>query len=178
MKHKLNNKSGFTLIEVIIVVIILGVLAGLALPRIVGQVARSRSVEAANEMGVIMRALDSCVNPSILPANSSGQNLTALQACDTFAEIGVTAPAAAAGGASFNYADPFTVTSIAAVPAAVFTAAGAVTSGNTIRVIATYAPGGVASAADTITFTYDASTGGAPVAGKVSAGIFGGIRWQ
>ena len=177
---KLNNKSGFTLIEVIIVVIILGVLAGLALPRIVGQINRSRSAEAVNELGVIMRAIDACVNGRLVAANLAAANLTALSACDTFAEIGVTAPALA-NGANFTYggtaAAPWAKTSVDAIPAAVIAVGGAITSGNTISVVATYGGPG-AAAADLITFIYDGSLGSVPVNGKFSGGIFGGVRWQ
>jgi len=48
------------LLELIIVIIIVGVLAGLALPRFFRMIERSRSVEAMNYIGNIRRALDRC----------------------------------------------------------------------------------------------------------------------
>lgn len=55
-----NNKSGFTLLEIIIVIIIVGVLASLALPRFFETVEFSRSNEAMNMLGSAKRAADRC----------------------------------------------------------------------------------------------------------------------
>ncbi|MBF0388331.1 MAG: prepilin-type N-terminal cleavage/methylation domain-containing protein [Candidatus Omnitrophica bacterium] len=55
------RKSGFTLIEIIIVIVILGVLASLAVPRLVAQIEASSSAEAMQMLGVIKRAFVSCV---------------------------------------------------------------------------------------------------------------------
>lgn len=55
-----NNKSGFTLLEIIIVIIIVGVLASLALPRFFSTVEFSRSTEALNNLGVLRQAFERC----------------------------------------------------------------------------------------------------------------------
>lgn len=55
-----NNKSGFTLLEVIIVIIIVGVLASLALPRFFSTVEFSKSSEALSNMGVVRQAIERC----------------------------------------------------------------------------------------------------------------------
>lgn len=47
------NRKGFTLVELIMVVIIIGVLAATALPQYVGFVERARAAEAINKIGVI-----------------------------------------------------------------------------------------------------------------------------
>ena len=55
-----NNKSGFTLLEIIIVIIIVGVLASLALPRFFKTVEFSKSAEALNALGVVRQAMERC----------------------------------------------------------------------------------------------------------------------
>ena len=179
MEKKLNNKSGFTLIELIIVVIILGVIAGLALPRVVAQINRAYSTEATYQLGVIMRQIDQCVGASIVNGSTAAANLVILQNCDTLGEIGVAAPPV--GTARFRYdggvaASNFTTASVAepALPAALV-------AGNTVAVTATFlaAPGGADFApASTIRFAYDGGIGGVPVANKTSTGVFAGIQWQ
>ena len=57
---KMNNKSGFTLLEIIIVIIIVGVLASLALPRFFATVEYSRSTEALAAATAIRQALERC----------------------------------------------------------------------------------------------------------------------
>lgn len=58
--YKLNNKSGFTLLEIIIVIIIVGVLASLALPRFFATVEYSRSTEALSSIAAIRGAMERC----------------------------------------------------------------------------------------------------------------------
>ena len=58
MKRK--NK-GFTLLEIIIVVIIVGVLASLALPRLFSTVEFSRSTEAMATIGSVRQAMERCM---------------------------------------------------------------------------------------------------------------------
>ncbi|NCR67539.1 MAG: prepilin-type N-terminal cleavage/methylation domain-containing protein [Microcystis aeruginosa LL11-07] len=53
--NKKNRNKGFTLIELLVVVIIIGVLAAIALPNLLGQVARGRQAEARNNLGTINR---------------------------------------------------------------------------------------------------------------------------
>ena len=55
LRNKKGNK-GFTLIELLVVVIIIGVLAAIALPNLLGQVAKGRQAEARNTLGTINRA--------------------------------------------------------------------------------------------------------------------------
>ena len=57
--NNLRNKKGekgFTLIELLVVVIIIGVLAAVALPNLLGQVAKGRQAEAKNNLGALNRA--------------------------------------------------------------------------------------------------------------------------
>jgi len=52
------HKKGFTLLELLIVVIILGVLASIALPQYVATIEKARSGEAVINIGAIRVALD------------------------------------------------------------------------------------------------------------------------
>ena len=57
---KLSNRSGFTLLEVIIVIIIIGVLASLALPRFFSTVEYSRGTEAMQAITTIRQSMERC----------------------------------------------------------------------------------------------------------------------
>ncbi|CCI31821.1 type IV pilin-like G/H family protein [Microcystis sp. T1-4] len=54
--NKKNRNKGFTLIELLVVVIIIGVLAAIALPNLLGQVAKGRQAEARTHLASINRA--------------------------------------------------------------------------------------------------------------------------
>ena len=55
-----NNRSCFTLLEIIIVIIIVGVLASLALPRFFSTVEFSRSTEALTSITAVRQAMERC----------------------------------------------------------------------------------------------------------------------
>ena len=82
---KLNKKSGFTLLEIIIVIIIIGVLASLALPKFFQTINFAKSTEALNTLGEIRRAADRC---AMLAGGSSADYST----CNTFAALGMDVP--------------------------------------------------------------------------------------
>lgn len=126
-----NNKSGFTLLEIIIVIIIVGVLASLALPRLFNTLAYSRSTEALNSIGVLKRAADRC--SMAVEAITGAPDYSV---CVTFAELGVEDPSTAAG-AYFTYG------------------AGAALAGTVWTLVATDIAAG-----DTITFDYDVTGAG------------------
>ena len=89
----MKRNKGFTLLEIIIVVIIVGVLASLALPRLFSTVEYSWSTEAFAAMGTIRSAMERC-----LIKKGAGDYVN----CDTFAEIDIPDPGLEAG-AHFAY---------------------------------------------------------------------------
>jgi len=114
MKLK-NNKSGFTLLEIIIVIIIVGVLASLALPRFFKTINYSRATEALNIMSTAKRMIDRC---AIAEGAVTGAAAPVYNAnCDTWDEIGMVNPTGV-GGATFQ---AWTEPAFAAGPPITFT---------------------------------------------------------
>jgi general secretion pathway protein G len=54
---KAMNAHGFTLVEIMVVIVILGVLAALIVPRVVGRADEARAVAAKQDIAAIMQAL-------------------------------------------------------------------------------------------------------------------------
>ena len=59
--NRLNQKKGFTLIEIIVVLIIVGVLASIALPNLFQNIAKSKGAEALAQMGAMKSTIEACV---------------------------------------------------------------------------------------------------------------------
>jgi len=52
-----QNQRGFTLIEIMVVVVILGILAALVVPRVIGRTDDARAVAAKQDVAAVMQAL-------------------------------------------------------------------------------------------------------------------------
>lgn len=157
MKLK-NNKSGFTLLEIIIVIIIVGVLASLALPRFFRTVEFSRSTEAVNTLGSMKRAADNC---SMM--GGGAQNYTT---CTTFNALGMDDPGVSPG-AHFCYTIAYAAPNLTMTGKRNSADGGDGAGDYTDTVSCT------AGAGSTITFTLNTTTG---VLTKAGTGPFSGIR--
>lgn len=148
--YNVRNNKGFTLLEIVIVLIIVGVLASVAMPALFSNVEKSRSSEALNTLGVIKRAVESCA------AQFNGSTVT----CNTWNALGMADPswnAATNASANFTYALP----------------AGLAANGSyTLVATRSTANSGVA-AGNTVTIAKNGATG---VITRSGAGVFAGIQ--
>ncbi|MEA2725173.1 MAG: ral secretion pathway protein [Gemmatimonadales bacterium] len=56
--HSVRHRTGFTLIEILVVIIVIGLLAGLVGPRILGRVSEAKTATARTQVELIGVALD------------------------------------------------------------------------------------------------------------------------
>ncbi len=89
-----KKRSGFTLLEIIIVIIIVGVLASLALPRFFSTVEYSRATEGLGGLQSLRGAMERCYLQT-----------TDYTKCSTLADLDVGNPGTATN-AHFTYANP------------------------------------------------------------------------
>jgi prepilin-type N-terminal cleavage/methylation domain-containing protein len=81
-------QSGFTLLEILVVIIIVGVLASVAMPTLFRNVERSRAADAFNTIGIIKRHLDGCA------MQFGGTDYTN---CGSFNAVGMADPSGSTG---------------------------------------------------------------------------------
>ena len=167
------NKSGFTLLEILVVIIIVGVLASVAMPLLFQNVERSRASEALNTLGVIRRGIETCGSQF----NGNGAN------CGNFDAIGITNPSSTAaaapnftagnGSSHFDYVIGAGTAAGAACAAAAGAPAGPVGNAPTYRVVATRVALDNGTAGDLICLDRRNATG---VTNRSGTGAFAGIQ--
>jgi len=98
---KFNNKSGFTLIEIIVVLIIVGILAAIALPNLFSNVSKSRAEEALATIGTYRPTVEACIsaNPTLASTKCTAALLGNPTASTNFTYT-LTAPS---GSATVDY---------------------------------------------------------------------------
>ncbi len=143
MKNKLNKKSGFTLLEIIIVIIIVGILASLALPKFFSTVEYSRSTEALTSITTLRQSLERCYIQQT-PSNYNDPDCAI-----GFLDIANPSNSATNRGPSFTYvispaSDSYSITATRVTPA---TGAVVASGGGTITV--TQASNGLVTRAGT-----------------------------
>jgi prepilin-type N-terminal cleavage/methylation domain-containing protein len=144
----MNRKSGFTLLEVLVVIIIVGVLAAVAMPTLFRNIKRAEAAEALTTIGMIYRGLMACgmqYNGAVVQCAPSTPA--------AFDSIGMTDPSSSVNPASkFDYA--------------IF--CGGIASSYSCSIVATHVEDGVS----TIQMAFTQNGPGA----KIGSSLFQGIQ--
>ena len=105
MKSRTNKKAGFTLVEIMIVVAIIGLLAAIAIPNFV----RARTTSQMNACINNLRQIDGAAQQWALETKQATNALPAFTDISGYLKSSVVCPA---GGASASFATSYTLQTI------------------------------------------------------------------
>jgi prepilin-type N-terminal cleavage/methylation domain-containing protein len=88
-EHNMKNKKGFTLIELMVVVVIIGILAAVAVPKLFGMIAKSKASEVGPAAGTYVKMQQAYISEAM--------------AIGTWTIIGYKAPGTNNETTNFNY---------------------------------------------------------------------------
>ena len=97
---RVRQKSGFTLLEIIIVIIIIAILASVAMPKLAAVRTYARVKEALGLIPLIRQEMDICYNSKNTPSYNGCTGSASLDKAKSFANNAVVT--VAGGGASYT----------------------------------------------------------------------------
>ena len=98
----MNAQKGFTLIELMIVVAIIGILAAIAIPQYQNYIAKSQVSRAMGETGALKTAYEDCLNTGKTATKTCDMGWTGSDILSLTAPLTSTAGSAVAAGDSVN----------------------------------------------------------------------------